>query len=425
MSRISKSDFANQIRQALQNLHDFVFLQKLPITGFISAPNGTLDQGVRKLRAEILDAIERLNLPGNIPGRAKERRPYAILYGQYVQGMTSAELAEEMAISIRQFRREHARAVDAVLDLLWEKLSVLLELKSEEQGLLLTTDINHATESETEQLISQAQTDDIALTDLIDGVFATLSPVAVSRAITLSNRLPGNLPLVRANRVVLRQGLMGLVSYAIQRFSNGSILVEISNTIDFRLRISANGEHQRAETTRVGLDVSRKLISSMGGNVEIEDQPTAWKAEIALPMAEELPVLFMDDNAGLIELYRRYLAGRGYRVFEAHTADEVISIAAKQPLKLIILDVMMPEQDGWEVLQRIKSAPATKIIPIMICSVLDETEIAFTLGASDYLRKPVTQDALLEKVEHWCRALSLPGAIPPESPEGNSESPLA
>ena len=53
----------------------------------------------------------------------------------------------------------------------------------------------------------------------------------------------------------------------------------------------------------------------------------AGQAEIRLPVAEELPLLVMDDNAGLIELYRRYLAGRGYRVFDAHSADEVIATA--------------------------------------------------------------------------------------------------
>src|SRR5512133_307995 len=168
MPGISKSDFAEQIRQALQNLHDFAVLQKLPITSLLNAPNGTLDQGVRKLRSEILDAIEQLNPTGNMPSRAKERRPYALLYGHYVQGMTTAELAEELAISIRQLRREHARAVEAVLDLLWERLVGQLDGKAEEQGLSL----DDATERETEQLISQAHVDDIALVDLVNGIFS-------------------------------------------------------------------------------------------------------------------------------------------------------------------------------------------------------------------------------------------------------------
>jgi CheY-like chemotaxis protein len=141
-------------------------------------------------------------------------------------------------------------------------------------------------------------------------------------------------------------------------------------------------------------------------------------------MAEELPLLVMDDNAGLVELYRRYLAGRGYRVFDAHSAEEVIAVAEKQNLKLIILDVMMPDQDGWEVLQRLKAAAPTQAIPVMICSVLDETELAAALGASDYLHKPVTQDALLAKVERWCRAPVWPGELPPTDPANSPESRL-
>jgi CheY-like chemotaxis protein len=82
----------------------------------------------------------------------------------------------------------------------------------------------------------------------------------------------------------------------------------------------------------------------------------------------------------------------------------------------------MPEQDGWEVLQRLRSAEPTKTVPVLICSVLDETEIAYTLGASDYLHKPVTQDALLVKVERWSRVPSLPGGSQTESPANNSAS---
>jgi CheY-like chemotaxis protein len=422
MSGISKSDFVEQIRQALQNLHDFAVLQKLPITSMLNAPNGTLDQGVRKLRSEILDAIEQLNPAGNMPSRAKERRPYALLYGHYVQGMTTAELAEELAISIRQLRREHARAVEAVLDLLWERLVGQLDSKAGEQGISLETALDDATEAETEQLISQAHVDDIALIDLVNGIFTTLAPVAASRRITLQNRLSENLPLVRANRVVLRQGIMGVISSALQHLSTGKISVESADTADFRLWIVARGDFQAAESTKVGLDVSRKLIASLGGQVEIEEGREQWKAEITLPIAEKLPILIMDDNAGLIELYRRYLAGRGYQVLEAHSAEEAIAIAQKYSLKLVILDVMMPEQDGWEVLQRLRSAGPTKTVPVLICSVLDETEIASTLGASDYLHKPVTQDALLVKVERWSRAPFLPGGSQIESPANNPAS---
>ena len=180
MTSLSRIDFANQIRMALLNLHDFASLQKLSLTGLLSTPNGTLDQGVRFLRSEILDAIEQLNPTKNTSSRAKERRPYALLYGRYVQGMTTAELAEELAISVRQLRREQARALNAITALLWEKLAGRLESDMDDQALA-TNGSSEAAQTETEQLISQARMDDLVLTDLVNGVLNTLFSVAAGR----------------------------------------------------------------------------------------------------------------------------------------------------------------------------------------------------------------------------------------------------
>lgn len=424
MTKLSRIDFANQIHLALLNLHDFASLQKLPLTGLLSAPNGTLDQGVRSLRAEILNAIEQLNPTRNSSGRSKERRPYALLYGRYVQGMTTAELAEELAISVRQLRREHARAVNAITELLWEKLAGQMNGDLDDQALPASGS-SEAAQTETEQLISQARMDDLALADLVNGVLTTLFPVAAGRNITFANRIAGDLPIVRANRVVLRQGVMGLLSYVLQHLLAGEITIESTIERGVTLWVTAVGNLQSGDPASVSLDVSRTLIASLGGSIEIKDDPKRWRAGISLPIAEDLPILTMDDNMGLIELFRRYLAGHGYRVLVAHTAEEAIEVAGKLSPKLVILDVMMPEQDGWEVLQLLKAAPETKSVPVLICSVLNEPEIAFTLGASDYLAKPVTQDDLLAKLERWCRSPVLQVVPPIGSPEGTSKSPSA
>lgn len=425
MYTISKFDFVIQIRQALQNLHDYASLQKLPLSSALSGSNQTLDQGVRLLRSEILTAIEQLNPPGNMPQRAKERRPYALLYGFYVQGMTTAELVEELAISIRQLRRENARALNAVTELLWTRLSPQLiadDVRASLTPALTSTERIDVAQTEAEQLISQAHVDDLALPDLINGVLKTLDSVARGHNIVLVNRLPADMPLVRANRVVIRQCMMGLLSYVLQRIQAGQILIESIAGPGITLLVHADGKYESREPDSMSLEISQRLISSLGGRVEIKATTEYWHAEITLPIAEDLPVLIMDDNAGLIELFRRYLAGGGYRVFEAHIIDEAIELARKVDLKLIILDVMMPEQDGWEILQRLKEAPQTKSIPVMICSVLNEPEIAHTLGASDYLPKPVTQDDLLAKVERWCRAPLSSSAPPKESPANTSKS---
>lgn len=417
---ISKFEFAVQIRQALQNLHDYASLQKLPLSNSLSGSNRTLDQGVRLLRSEILAAIEQLNPPGNMPQRAKERRPYALLYGLYVQRMTTAELGEELAIGIRQLRRENARALHAVTELLWEKLSDQLVVSFASSAA--TTERMDVVQTEAKQLISQAYVNDLALPDLIDGVLTTLDSLARDHNVALINRLPPNMPLIRANRVVIRQCLMGLLSYALQRIQTGQIIIECNIAQGITLLAHATGKYESRESSSPGLDISQKLISSLGGKIAVNADTEYWHAEITLPLAEDLPILIMDDNSSLIELFRRYLAGGGYRVFEAHVINEAIEVARKANLKLIILDVMMPEQDGWEILQRLKAAPETRSIPVMICSVLKEPEIARTLGASDYLPKPVTQDDLLAKVEHWCRAPVSPLASQKELPVNTSKS---
>ncbi len=406
MPTFTKIEFVQQIRLALNNLHDFAFLQKLPLVSRLAGSERSLDQAVRYLRSEILDAIEQLNPSGSMPERAKERRPYMLLFGRYVQGMTTAELVDELAISIRQLRREQARALNAVTELLWDRLSGQISVSSEDVVInpsIFNQNFQHAVESEAGQLLSQANIDDLALANLVDGVLSTLSPVAQSRGIRILVELPESLPLIRANRVVLRQALMGLLFFALQRLSEGKIAVSALAPGGVILRVIANGKFQVAETGNVNLDVSRKLFSSFGAGINISESPGSWQAEVTLPVAEDIPVLIMDDNAGLIELFQRYLAGRGYRVIVAHSLVEVNETASKYELKLIILDVMMPDQDGWEILQRLKTAPQTSSIPVMICSVLNEPEIAYTLGASDYLPKPVTQNDLLAKVERWCR----------------------
>ncbi|MCB0134844.1 MAG: response regulator, partial [Caldilineaceae bacterium] len=71
----------------------------------------------------------------------------------------------------------------------------------------------------------------------------------------------------------------------------------------------------------------------------------------------------------------------------------------------IVLDVMMPHQDGWEVLQALRQEPACATVPIIVCSVLREHDLALSLGANDTLVKPVSQPALLDVLRRWLGTL--------------------
>jgi CheY-like chemotaxis protein len=383
------------------------------LTKALSSSGQSLDRSVRYLRNELIEAIEQLKPANSVSSRAKEQRPYALLYGRYVQGLTTTELVEELTISVRQLRREHKRALAAVTDLLWDRLSdlfVSVDFPKVSASSLLSTGRREIAEMEAEQLIGQAQAEDLSLPTLLKGVLTTLGPVAAKHQVTLFNNLPPNLPSIHADRVVLRQGLFGIISYAISCATGGQIIIEGTTNTEVDLSITARGKSEADKRTGVSLEVSRRLISSQRGHVKIIDTSEQWQVTVTLPLAEEIPILVIDDNAGLVELFRRYLAGRPYQLVMVASSNQAIEQVRATRARLIVLDIMMPGQDGWEVLQHLRNSPELNDIPIIICSVLNEPELAAALGASDYLPKPVTQDALLTKLEHWC-------GVPPASVE--------
>ena len=136
----------------------------------------------------------------------------------------------------------------------------------------------------------------------------------------------------------------------------------------------------------------------------VEFRLDRFVATLTLPSGQAAVVLVVDDNADVIHLFRRYLEGI-YDVVEASSGEQALRLAREIRPRLITLDVMMPAQDGWEVLQTLKHDPTTADVPIIVCSVLRERELAISLGAADFLAKPITGRQLVSAL-HRCRAAS-------------------
>jgi CheY-like chemotaxis protein len=121
---------------------------------------------------------------------------------------------------------------------------------------------------------------------------------------------------------------------------------------------------------------------------------------IWLPTPAEATILVIEDNAGVIALFRRYLGGYRATLIAASGSKQAIALAAKLHPQVIVLDVMMPHEDGWEILQRLKKSHITGRIPVIVCSVLNEPELALSMGASGYITKPVTQTDFLQALQN-------------------------
>jgi len=172
--------------------------------------------------------------------------------------------------------------------------------------------------------------------------------------------------------------------------------------------------------TGLGLTICSEFISLMGGKINVESQiGQGSKFTIILPstvvegtaqtdtdvMPSVMPrqighdsegrlVLIVDDQPDALELLRSYLHNEGYQTLLTQDGDDVLALAQEHKPFAITLDIVMPGQDGWATLHLLKSDPLTFDIPVIIISVLDERNLGLSLGAVDYIQKPVESERL-------------------------------
>jgi CheY-like chemotaxis protein len=112
-------------------------------------------------------------------------------------------------------------------------------------------------------------------------------------------------------------------------------------------------------------------------------------------------VLMIDDDPTARQLLKRYLTREGFRVVEAGDGASGLALAEAQRPDVITLDVLMPSMDGWAVLSALKGNPAVADIPVVMVTVMDERNIGFAMGASDYLTKPIDRDRLVSTLRRY------------------------
>jgi CheY-like chemotaxis protein len=230
------------------------------------------------------------------------------------------------------------------------------------------------------------------------------------------------LPAIRVERVVLRQILLNLLTHFLVIGRRGSI--EVSAVVaaeQLILTVRYQGERQSdpaGESEDNRLAVAARLARVQDGELIVGEDETMIR--LKLPVEQLLTVLVIDDNPDLIQLFRRYLNGSPFRVAGITSSRQAVAMAERLKPQVIILDVMMPGQDGWELLQHLKNHPATHNTPVIICSVLKEQELALSLGAESFLAKPVSRQALLAVLAQY--KLDQPAAAHPDRLAGSASS---
>jgi PAS domain S-box-containing protein len=292
------------------------------------------------------------------------------------------------------------------------------------------------------------------LSGMLRDVVATIQPLVQQKGNRLLLEEEGDLGTMHADVTKVRQALFNLLSNASKFTEQGTITLAVAREavdgagwITFRVADTGIGMTSEqlanlfqaftqadASTTRkyggtgLGLVITRRFCQMMGGDVTVESavgQGTAFTIRLpatvgGAPAGEALPapapaergetpestVLVVDDDAASRELLESFFRKEGFAVVSAASGPEGIRLARERRPAVITLDVMMPGMDGWAVLTQLKADPVLADTPVIMVTIVDDRNLGYALGATDYLTKPVDRERLAALARKYRR----PGA---------------
>jgi signal transduction histidine kinase/DNA-binding response OmpR family regulator len=292
---------------------------------------------------------------------------------------------------------------------------------------------------------------DVYLEDFdIAALFEELQSIARPLVAKNNNRLevvcPDDIGAMKSDLTKVKQCLLNLLGNSGKFTSDGKLTLAVSRSqgpsgpmVAFRVSDTGIGMSEQqvgklfqafsqadASTTKkfggtgLGLAITRHFCTILGGDISVQSKPgegstftitlpdrTGAAAAAAAPRVAEAPegaatILVVDDDPAVLDLLSITLGKEGYRVIHARTGEEAIAQARAHRPQAITLDVIMPRMDGWSVLVALKADPELRDIPVVVVSIVKDRGMALTLGAVDFMTKPVDRASLTAMLRHHC-----------------------
>jgi signal transduction histidine kinase/DNA-binding response OmpR family regulator len=281
--------------------------------------------------------------------------------------------------------------------------------------------------------------------DMMHDVVATVTPMVEKRGNTLETYVDPHIGAMHADLTKVRQSLFNLISNANKFTDHGTIRLRAlrirrasgQEWVEFDVEDSGIGmNHDQmarlfqpfsqadASTTRkyggtgLGLTITRRFCEMMDGDIRVTSEPgrgsvftiqlpvlvtglARHELHFSAPAISSCTILVIDDDPVARELVRRFLSAEGFRVETAASGEEGLQKAHALRPDAITLDVMMPSMDGWAVLSMLKGSPDLCEIPVVMLTIVDEQNMGYALGASDYLTKPIDRSRLVSVLERF------------------------
>lgn len=303
-----------------------------------------------------------------------------------------------------------------------------------------------------------AASENFAVSSLVDAVASTVRPLIEQNSNQFEVDCPPEVGLMLSDPTRIRQVLVNLLGNAAKFTNHGKVRLSVrrehsADTNWFIFEVADTGIGIAADKiqglfqpfsqlddrperlyggTGLGLALSQRLCQLLGGTIEVEselgrgstftvrlpDLPASARSnglERGREAGEPGPhnssfvgttasqvgdalILIIDDDAAVCDLVDRYLRPAGFTTVVAATADEGLRLAQDLLPELVLLDIRLPDRDGWQVLAELKSDPLLADIPVIMMTIMEDRQLSYQLGATDYLVKPVDSAQLLASV---------------------------
>ncbi|NLE46380.1 MAG: response regulator, partial [Chloroflexi bacterium] len=376
--RFSRERFLELTKDALERFYDLSYLEKHPFARKVKQK----DEGHDAARGQLLQkdlsrAISMLDSSEIRSLSSSPLRRHHVLRLRYVERLTIQSISYELDTSERQVYRDLRQGE--------EDVATILQSWYVEETAEPSTDDPDKRELvtlEIEQLKTEFQTIDIK--SLVYSARASIEQLLSIRNVSVDIQAPPEPVLVSTDPVVAKHVLINLLSSAAQRSDANTLRLHLRSTDD-RTSLSLQFTDETDGHDPLLNDITTEILYRLKWEI-LQNCVQNSTHILELSFGKNIPmVLVVDDFEGLSQLLKRYLAG--YRCYVVAAADGASGLGMARELQpdAVILDVMMPDMDGWEVLQRLRNHPDTQHIAVIICSVFNDPGLAHALGASSFL----------------------------------------
>lgn len=406
--------FLSALRHVLRNLYDPAELSQSPLIHIF----GVAQRGnpVLAVRQTVISGIQALKPDDDVPPAAPAWRIYQVLAHCYIEQSSQTVVANNLGLSVRQLRRQQREAEQTLADYLWahHHLAASAEPRRAEAAgdappPPAAVPGADGRQGELDWLSQSLASETVDVAEVLRAAVKLTAPLAQRCNVRLECDLAAAHAPIMGPASLLRQALLNLLVGAIGAVPGGRVCVSVATNTTVRAEaiyveaIAAEpGFFSAGSEWMENLAMARQLIGLFGGRLDLAPTPAPERSRsvtLLLSSVECMPVLVIDDNVDTLRLFERYLSGTRYRFFGVRDPEQAQGMAAQIQPRAVLLDVMLPGMDGWELLGRLREHPQTGQVPVIVCTILPQEPLALALGAAAFLRKPISRAALLAALD--------------------------